>query len=257
MRRDPLADDEGQHDERHADLEKGRGGARRREPRAAHHGVFGVAREVRQHVERADQHYDREKLVGVRGRIEHHEAEHLPQVVIALAEVAELADQVEESEQREKSEQHEAGGAVDLARQVALERARARLHLPILSLMSCIRCANSTTSSNTMPACTSQMPSEKSSRPCATRAWLTESKFEYTMYVRSANSRFAERPARGLTKLIGIASSTRTNDDTGMPIRQTSSARFSLVGFEMSAQVARFFWFRSGSALSRDSMRAA
>ena len=47
------------------------------------------------------------------------------------------------------------------------------------------------------------------------------------------------------------------NDDTGMPMRQTSSARFSRVGFDISAQVERFFWFLCGSTFSRVSMRAA
>jgi hypothetical protein len=46
-------------------------------------------------------------------------------------------------------------------------------------------------------------------------------------------------------------------DDTGMPMRQTSSARFSFVGLEISAQVDRFFWLRSGSTFSFVSMRAA
>ena len=114
----------------------------------------------------------------MRRRIEQHEGEHLPQVVLALAEVAELADEIEEGKEREEAEQHEAARAVDLRREIALERARPRLHLPKRSFISCMRCANSTTRSSTMPACTSQMASEKSSRPWATRAWLTESRLE-------------------------------------------------------------------------------
>src|SRR5258706_1585681 len=256
-RRDPLAQHEGQDDERHADLEQDQRSARRREPRAAHHRVLGVAGEVRKHVERADQHHDRKELVGMCRRVEQHEREHLAQVVLALAEVAELADQVEEGKQREEAEQHEARRAVDLLGEVALERARADRHLPSPSRISCMRWPNSTTSSSTMPPCTSQTPVEKSRRPCATRAWLTESRLEYTMKVSSANSRLAERPARGLTKLIGIASSTSTSADTGMPTRQRSSARFSFVGLAISPQVVRFFWLRSGSMFSRVSIRPA
>jgi hypothetical protein len=60
----------------------------------------------------------------VRRRVEHHEGEHLAQVVLALAEVAELADQVEEGEQREEAQQDEAGRAVDLPGEVALEGPR-------------------------------------------------------------------------------------------------------------------------------------
>ena len=120
-----------------------------------------------------------------------------------------------------------------------------------------MRCANMTTSSTIMPACTSHQPTPKSRRPCATPAWLTEIRFEETMKVNSANSRFAERPARGLTKLIGIASSTSTSAGIGMPTRHSSSPRFCVVGLVMSAIVGRFLCVGWTSRLSPDSMRAA
>ena len=44
-----------------------------------------------------------------------------------------------------------------------------------------MRCANSTSSTTSMTPCTSHQPVENASLPCATRAWLTESRFEYTM----------------------------------------------------------------------------
>ena len=59
----------------------------------------------------------------MRRRVEEHEGEHLAQVVLAAAEIAQLLDQVKEGEQSEKADQHEAHGAVDLAREVALEGA--------------------------------------------------------------------------------------------------------------------------------------
>jgi hypothetical protein len=54
-------------------------------------------------------------------------------------------------------------------------------HLPIRRRMSCMRWAKSTTRSAIIRACTIQTPIAKSSRPCATRAWITDSRFEYTM----------------------------------------------------------------------------
>jgi hypothetical protein len=79
--------------------------------------------EVRHHVERADQHHHREQLVGVRRHRQQDEGEHLAQVVVDLAEVAQLPDQIEEGEQAEEAEQHEAHRGIDLAREVALEGA--------------------------------------------------------------------------------------------------------------------------------------
>ena len=114
----------------------------------------------------------------MRRRLEQHEGEHLAQVVRALAEVAELADEIEEGKKGEEADEHEPGRAIDLAREIALNGARPGHYFPSLRRMSCMRCAKSTTSSATMPACTSQTPRPKSRRPCATRAWLTESRFE-------------------------------------------------------------------------------
>ena len=133
--RHPLADDEGRDHEDHAHLGQRERGAARRQPRAAHHGELRIARQVRQHVERADQHHHREQLVGVRRHRQQHEDEHLAQVVLAAPEVAQLVDQVEEREQRQEAEQHEPHRAEDLARQVALEgagahRARRALSAP-------------------------------------------------------------------------------------------------------------------------------
>jgi hypothetical protein len=82
---------------------------------------------MRQHIQRADQHHHREQLVGVRRHRQQHKQEHLAQVVLAGAQVAQLLDQVEEREQREERDQDEADRAVDLAREVALER-RDALH---------------------------------------------------------------------------------------------------------------------------------
>jgi hypothetical protein len=67
----------------------------------------------------------------------------------------------------------------------------------------------------------------------------------------------AERPARGLTKLIGIASITSTSAEIGMPMRHSSSPRFCRVRFVISARVGRFFSVGATSLLSLVSMRAA
>ena len=91
----------------------------------------------------------------------------------------------------------------------------------------------------------------------ATRAWLTDSRLEYTMYVSRANSRFTERPARGLTKLIGMASSASTSADSGMPMRQSSSPRFARVGSSIRPSVEVLLWVAVGSLPSRVWMRVA
>jgi hypothetical protein len=57
-------------------------------------------------------------------RIQQYEGKDLPQVIRTLAQVAELADEIEEGEKRKEADQDEAGRAVDLAREVALEGAR-------------------------------------------------------------------------------------------------------------------------------------
>jgi hypothetical protein len=75
--------------------------------------------------------------------------------------------------------------------------------------------------------------------------------------VNSANSRFTERPARGLTKLIGMASSTRIAADTGMPTRHSASPRFTGVGLASSCAVVMLLCESCGSLLSAVSMRAA
>src|SRR5688572_7057614 len=131
-----------------------------------------------ENVERADQHHDGKELVGVRRRGQQHEGEYLAQVIVDLAQVGELADQVEKGEQAQEAEQHERRRAVDLACQIALQGADLHRYLPIRRRMSCMRWANMTSSSTTMPACTSHQPTPKSILPCATRAWLTLSRLE-------------------------------------------------------------------------------
>ena len=115
------------------------------------------------------------------GHRKQHEGEYLAQVVVDLAEVGKLADQIEEGKQAQEPQQHEARGRVDLTREVTLERAHASAYFPIRSRISCMRRANMNTSRAIIPACTSHQPTPKSMRPCATRAWLTLRRFEYTM----------------------------------------------------------------------------
>src|SRR5205814_5811570 len=106
-------------------------------------------------------------------------AEDLAQLVVAVAKIAHLLDEVEEGEKREEADQHEQHRRVDLAGEVALERGKP-FHRPSLSRMSCMRCANMKISSTAMQACTTHQPTLKSMRPCATRAWMTDKRFEYT-----------------------------------------------------------------------------
>src|SRR5439155_20111150 len=170
-----------------ADLAQGERRARRRKPGAAHHRPLGIAGELSQHVERADQHPDRKELVGVRRRRQQHVGEDLAQLVFAGAKVPELLDEIEEREESKKAQQHEADGAVDLACEVALYGAQPRgaeaagPHRPSRRRISCMRRANMKSRSATIPACTSHRPMPKSMRPCATRAWLTRRRVEYTM----------------------------------------------------------------------------
>ena len=122
--REPLARHERHDDEREADLGQRQRGARRGQARNAHHRILRIAGEVREHVHGADQHHHREQLVGVRRHQQGHHREHLLELVVAPAEIAQLADQVEKREQREKAHQHEADRGEDLAREVALEGAQ-------------------------------------------------------------------------------------------------------------------------------------
>ncbi len=75
------------------------------------------------------------------------------------------------------------------------------------------------------------------------------------MYSSAASMRLSERPARGLTKLIGIASRLRTSALRGSPVRHISSARAAGVASEINASVGIALTEGSVSLTSLASMR--
>ena len=107
-----------QYHEYGADARQRGAGRIRRHPGNPHHRVLGIGGELRQGIERTDQHCDRSELIRVPGQGQQHEQQHVLQTVIAPAQIIELVDQVEKGEQHEERDHDQQRRCVDLARKV-------------------------------------------------------------------------------------------------------------------------------------------
>ena len=107
VRRDVLAEAEGEHGEQQADDAQQAQRAARAEAGGAQDRELGRLRQPRHRVDRADQHRDREQLVDVARLLEQHRQRGGAHRVAVAADAAHLVDEVDEEEQRDEEDGHE------------------------------------------------------------------------------------------------------------------------------------------------------
>ncbi|MNN28496.1 hypothetical protein D3C81_1420680 [compost metagenome] len=133
-RADEFAEDEGDDGQRHGQLEQREQRLARVQAGHAEDRVFRLAGQLREDVDRADQHRDRQHLVHPGGRFQH-DVEERHQRGVAALHALQFIEQVEEHEQREHREQDEREHAIDQAAEIPLvDLEDPHAWLPLVSL---------------------------------------------------------------------------------------------------------------------------
>ncbi|MNT02570.1 hypothetical protein D3C72_1370740 [compost metagenome] len=117
-RADEFAEDKGHDRQRHRQLEQREQRLPRIQAGDAEDGEFRLAGQLREHVDRTDQHRDRQHLVDPGRGLQQH-VEQCHQRGVLGVDVLQLVEHVEEHEQRQHREQDEGEHAIDQPAEVA------------------------------------------------------------------------------------------------------------------------------------------